>query len=129
MTKLFVQYFHKKKLNDKDGLQFKFGIGIVKRSFLDILKRNPQFSGILDYERYPTANNKYHGNILLAQNKNKSKRNMLASALALQTQTIFWNKVINEEMRKNNAKCIEDYFSIDIFDKQSPKNIRFINSL
>ena len=77
---------------DDGSIQFKYGVAVIKRRDLDNLKNNPQFSGILSYERRKTDGNKYHGNILIVSTASKPKRNMVASALAICALKVILNE-------------------------------------
>lgn len=83
-----VQIISTQKKKNSEELQFKFGLAVLRRFVLDIAKRNPQFTGILNYERKKTKNNPYHGNILLKSGVDKQKRNMIASFLAMYSRVV-----------------------------------------
>ena len=54
-----------KQKKDTGEIQFKAGLGIIKRNEIDILKNRSTVSGFLSYERDDFKGNKYHGNLLL----------------------------------------------------------------
>lgn len=64
-------------------LQFKVGYAIVPRREMDHLIAQPMVYGTLSYERLPTENNKYHGNILLRGNLPKPTIRKIQAGLAL----------------------------------------------
>jgi len=78
---------------DKGEICYKAGVGVFCRTELDKLcKRNPYSRDCLCYERNeittPGRENIYHGNLLMLKEvavnkKNKLKRDMIASSLAM----------------------------------------------
>jgi len=63
--------------------QFKGGVAVLSRCEIDRLNRRPAVNGILSYDRQPSRDNPYHGNILLRANVPKPTRKMVAAGLAL----------------------------------------------
>ena len=72
--------------------QFKAGVAIISRHEIDRLNKQPTVGGALSYERQPLPNNCYHGNILLQADIKKTRRKMIAAALALHV-----SKVISQQ--------------------------------
>lgn len=64
-------------------IQFKIGLAVLLRSQIDLARRNPYYCKILKYERKPSVDNPYHGNILIDSNANKSDKRRVASFLAV----------------------------------------------
>lgn len=73
--------------NERTGfIQFARVAEIQKSEFDDRMR--PQIMvGNMSYERAPTPNNKYHGNILLNDKLDKPLRNMIKAQLALLAQS------------------------------------------
>lgn len=80
--KAFEQILERKKENGE--FQFKKGCAILSTSELDRLCNKPRTNGLLSYERRIVNGNIYHGNILLKRGTPKPKRNLIASAIALE---------------------------------------------
>ncbi len=77
-----LQLVHtQKKANGE--IQFKSGGAVISRKDLDDLCKKPLVKGKLTYERRIVEGNEYHGNLLLQNDVNKTKRNIIASGLAL----------------------------------------------
>lgn len=74
--------------NGEGEKQFRYGIAIIRRSDLDILKGDPRFKGVFKYERKPTHLNKYHGNLLLKSDTDAPKRRMIFSLLAFYANNV-----------------------------------------
>jgi len=75
------------QINDRTGkLQFSAGISKIKREEFDIRMKPQVLINNIDYERRPTKNNQYHGNILVRENLTKVVKNMLKAQLALLAQ-------------------------------------------
>ena len=75
--------------NSKSGeCQFKAGVGVYDFGTLKEIVSSQYFKEVLDYERAPIPNNKYHGNILLhkgvsAEKSMKSMKNMICGKIAM----------------------------------------------
>lgn len=69
-------------------IQFKIGLAVLLRSQLDLARRNPYYHKILKYERKPSADNPYHGNILIDSKASKSDKRRVASFLAVGAKII-----------------------------------------
>ncbi len=82
--------------NDDDGVieftlqqkkeeqyQFKIGVAVLSRFEIDRLNNLHAIHGSLSYERSPLEDNPYHGNLLIKNDVPKSKRKMIAAAIAL----------------------------------------------
>lgn len=71
------------KKQGKDEYQFKVGLAILRRSWLDETINRPNCKNALSYERRPIeGENPYHGNILRKTNLSPSVKNMLAATIA-----------------------------------------------
>lgn len=69
-----------------DEIQFKDGVAEISRIEIDE-KMKPQIMlKNLLYERRPTPNNKYHGNLLVKNELNRQMKTMIKSQLALIAQ-------------------------------------------
>ena len=67
----------------KDGnIQFKEGVAVICRHKLDICCKHPLTEECLHYERKPTEDNKYHGNLLLKKSTPKSKKSEISFFIA-----------------------------------------------
>jgi hypothetical protein len=77
--------------NKDDTLQFKGGLVILPRNQVDNLINQPTLRGILSYERQPIPKiNKYHGNILIAENTPRHFWKRIAGSLALHVSKIIF---------------------------------------
>lgn len=73
--------------------QFKDGIAEISRKELDEGMKPQMIQKNLAYERKPTANNKYHGNILVKDSLDRQMKTMIKSQLAfLANRIIYDNK-------------------------------------
>lgn len=71
---------------DNGKLQFPYGVAKIDLEFAKIILHN--FSQVsFSYERAPLDNNKYHGNLLLANSLSKQTRQMVMTGLALAAGT------------------------------------------
>jgi hypothetical protein len=77
-----VEFTLNQRKDDKD-LQFKGGVTVIPREEVDRLNNRPIVKGLLSYERQPTPDNPYHGNILLRVNTPKPTMKLIAGGLAL----------------------------------------------
>ena len=77
-----IAWNQKKSLSD-DTFQFKAGVAILSREFLDSIIVRPNIQKALEYERQPIDGNKYHGNLLRKVGLEKQIQRMVASAIAL----------------------------------------------
>ncbi len=75
-----VQVISEQRSERRGGFQFPLGFVIVKRSTLDVLKRDEEIQ--LEYERCEIQGNKYHGNILICQEASKNTRRKASTELA-----------------------------------------------
>jgi hypothetical protein len=94
-----------KKKNDEQAFQFSVGVAIVLRSDADrITQKHKQLSGIFSYERCPTDQNPYHGNLLLKyeEKSNKSRKRLIAAHLALFSTILY---------RENFSDNTSDYLN------------------
>lgn len=75
------------QINDRTG-SIQFSIGIAKIDSVEFERRmKPQIQiKNVDYERKPTTDNKYHGNILIKEALTKGIKNMLKAQFALLAQ-------------------------------------------
>ena len=75
------------QINERTGnIQFTVGISeIIKKEFDDRMQPQLVLKN-LSYERAPMADNKYHGNILIKGDLDKTMRTMIKSQLALLAQ-------------------------------------------
>ena len=77
------------QINSKNGgHQFKAGVGVYDFATLKEIASSQFYKDILNYERAPIPNNKYHGNILLhkgvsAEKSMKSMKNMICGKIAM----------------------------------------------
>lgn len=69
-------------------LQFKGGVAILPKEWVDTMMKNPAGNGIINYERRELPNNKYHGNLLRLSSLPKNQRTMISSALAMGVEKI-----------------------------------------
>ena len=71
-------------LTQKKGgeFQFKAGVAIIQRFFLDDLIRRPTSSNELFYERQRIPGNDYHGNII-CKTKSKERQSLFRANLAM----------------------------------------------
>lgn len=74
----------------EDGsYQFKVGVAILPRSWIDSLMLQPTGKGILDYERNILPNNSFHGNLLRKDSViNKQIRTVIAASIAMGVERI-----------------------------------------
>ena len=80
---------HALKQTKSDGnIQFSAGVAIMLREWVDDTICRPMFEGLLDYERAPLEDNRYHGNLLRKGNEKKSARNIIAASLAMAVESI-----------------------------------------
>lgn len=85
---------------DDKSLQFKAGIAVVSRDELDRLINKPTVKQQLSYERNIIPGNKYHGNLLLNDNVEKSVMKRIAAGIALcVTQVISPSSTTTEERK------------------------------
>jgi hypothetical protein len=72
-----------------DGIpQFKGGVAVLPKNWVDIMMRNPSGNGIINYERHELPNNKYHGNLLRLSSLPKSQKSMISATLAMGVERI-----------------------------------------
>jgi len=71
-----------------DSLQFKGGVAILPKEWVDTMMKNPTGNGIISYERQELPNNKYHGNLLRSSSLHKSQKTMISSTLAMGVEKI-----------------------------------------
>jgi len=71
------------KQNVDGSPQFRGGVAVIERAFIDRLSQAPKVGGALSYERDPIEGNAYHGNLLLRQGVSKNVRRFIAATLAL----------------------------------------------
>jgi hypothetical protein len=71
--------------------QFKSGVAILPKSWVDTMMNNPAGKGIIDYERNKLPNNKYHGNLLRLASLPKSQKTMISATLAMGVENIISN--------------------------------------
>jgi hypothetical protein len=76
---------------DTNALQFKGGVAILSKNWVDIMIKNPAGNGIINYERNELLNNKYHGNLLRLASLSKSQKIMISSTLAMGVEKIIPN--------------------------------------
>ena len=74
--------FQQKKRNE-DTIQFKAGAAVLRRQWVDDAIFRPNTQGDLSYERAPTFNNQYHGNLFCKQGLKKTISTMLKSSIAM----------------------------------------------
>ena len=74
----------------KDGnIQFKAGVAVLPRNWIDTLMRQPTGSGVLSYERAQLEGNLYHGNLLRKDDViNKQIKNVIAASIAMGVERI-----------------------------------------
>ena len=76
------------QLNERTGiLQFPAGIAEIQKDEFEDRMRPHLIIKNISYERAPLENNKYHGNILLRADLDKTMRTMIKSQLALLAQS------------------------------------------
>jgi hypothetical protein len=74
---------------ESDGsLQFKGGVAVLPKNWVDTMMKNPSGTGIINYERRETPNNKYHGNLLRLSSLPKNQRTMVSATLAMGVEKI-----------------------------------------
>ena len=69
-------------------LQFKGGVAILPREWVDTMMKNPTGKGIINYERKGLPDNKYHGNLLRLSSLPKNQKTMISSTLAMGVEKI-----------------------------------------
>ena len=70
------------KKKDKDGsIQFKAGIAVINRRKLHYVLNAHIIEGRFKYERDPTEENKYHGNLLLKKGLEKQLRRLIINGI------------------------------------------------
>ncbi len=62
-----------------------YGAARLARNHLDDFKANPNTHDIVDYERAPLPDNRYHGNIVFRNGSHEGLINMLCGTLALES--------------------------------------------
>lgn len=74
----------------KDGsIQFKAGVAILSRDWIDKLMCQPTAKDILMYERAPLEDNPYHGNLLRKDSViNKQIKTVIAASIAMGVEKI-----------------------------------------
>ena len=82
--------------NDDGELRYKIGIAILPRSVLDMIRKNRGFSDLFDYERAPTEDNSYHGNLLLLKEMNPQLKKSVRSELAFRSEIHRREDIINQ---------------------------------
>jgi hypothetical protein len=80
--------FTLKQRNENGDIQFVNGVAVVSRHEIDRLIDRPQIKGLLQYERKPKDDNRYHGNILLKSGTSKQTMKLIASGIALAFEKI-----------------------------------------
>lgn len=74
---------------EKDGRpQFKVGLARFQRESIDRLMKSPAFAGVMSYDREPTAENPYHGNLLVSSVATRTQRRLLPGVIATQYSEI-----------------------------------------
>ncbi|GAB6393326.1 MAG: hypothetical protein MdMp014T_2699 [Treponematales bacterium] len=71
-----------------ETLQFKGGVGVLPKNWVDTMMKNPSGIGIINYERHELPNNKYHGNLLRLSSLPKNQRTMISATLAMGVERI-----------------------------------------
>lgn len=71
------------KSSFREGIQFKAGVAILSRKMLDVVIHRPNVMNALDYERRPTQDNPYHGNLLMKQGLSNGIKRSIIGALAM----------------------------------------------
>jgi hypothetical protein len=67
----------------RGGLQFKYGVAVLPLAALNkICKQLTLIAGLVSYERKPTEENPYHGNILLRESVSPHTMKSIAGTLA-----------------------------------------------
>lgn len=82
---------------DDGSIQFKGGIAEIERKELDQKLEAQIRIKNLAYERRPTTNNKYHGNLLILNALDKTRKTMIKSQLALLGAKILPNPFIEAQ--------------------------------
>jgi hypothetical protein len=78
-----------RKENDDSNFQFKGGAAVILRCDADRIKENSLYRSVFSYERSPTAENKYHGNLLRKDKElGKSIQQVVSASLAMNAQII-----------------------------------------
>ncbi len=67
-------------------IQFSAGISIIQTKEFERQMKPQMMANNVDYERRPTSNNKYHGNILVRADLRKDIKNMIKGQFALLAQ-------------------------------------------
>lgn len=81
------------KRRGKDDFQFKIGVAILRRCWLDDVISRPNSKNALAYERRPIGDeNPYHGNILRKSNLLPGSKQLFAAAIALCVEKIHYRK-------------------------------------
>lgn len=80
-----IDFTLKQKNLDRE-LKYKIGVAILPRSDLDMIRRTRGFTGFFSYERAPTEDNSYHGNLLLKNNIDTRLKKMVRFELAFRSQ-------------------------------------------
>jgi hypothetical protein len=88
-----AQVAFEQKKSDSNEYQFKIGIAIMNRAWIDDLKRKPNCQGALDYERAPLENNPYHGNLLCKNFVTRSQRNLFTASIAMCVENIVYRAI------------------------------------
>lgn len=84
--------------------QFRDGIAEICRKDLDSGMKPQMMLKNLWYERRPTSNNKYHGNILVKGNLDRGMKMLIKSQLAfLANQCIHPNKYLEKAVHSNTV--------------------------
>ena len=72
-----------------DGTRhFPGGVAILPRTAVDEVARLPIFGDVLFYDREPTPENRYHGNLALRAAISKRRRQLLAAVLTAHVASI-----------------------------------------
>ena len=106
-----VRIISQQQSERRDGFQFPLGFVVIKRSTLDILKRDEAVK--LRYERYPIEGNEYHGNILISSEATKTVRRQAAAELAHHASVVFRNtdtgeiNITSYEIKNLSSKKVE----------------------
>ena len=76
-----------KKKENSDSNQFKGGVAILSRQFIDIFVNGPA-KNELSYERQPIADNSYHGNLLRIIAASKQRKSTISATIAMSVEKV-----------------------------------------
>lgn len=78
-----------KQLKKDGSIQFKAGVAILPRDWIDMLMRQQTGKGVLNYERAQLEDNPYHGNLLRKDRDiDKKIKNVIAASIAMGVKRI-----------------------------------------